>query len=106
MGTTAQASVYLVNQFWNNASPCDFISNSIIHVFYTKHCFHAHNNGIVEGVAINCVRNIIEDCTSLDRQINAKVKNALEKRKNIDDIPDTMTRLSIFLPPQFAVQCT
>ena len=28
--------------------------------FYTKHCFHVHNNGIVEGVPIDRVGNIID----------------------------------------------
>ena len=25
----------------------------IIDTFYTKHCFHAHNNGTVEGIPID-----------------------------------------------------
>ena len=33
----------------------------IIMKFYTKHCFHAHNNGIVEGIPIDRTRRNIID---------------------------------------------
>ncbi len=60
--------------------------------FYTKHCFHAHNNGIVEGIyRINRVRNIFD--THPSRRLYQK---CFEIRKNIDDIPDMVYSVYTF----------
>ncbi len=47
--------------------------------FYTKHCFHAHNNGIVKGIY----------------QID-HVGNIVDIRKNIDDIPGAVYSVYTF----------